>query len=408
MRLYDTLSQETQTLEFPDQTVKMYVCGVTPYDTSHLGHARVAVVYDTLRRFLQWTGLQVRYVQNVTDIDEPLFERAQRDGVSWRELGDRQTAYYLASLARLNVARPEFYIKATDEIDEMIPRIARLLELGHAYTRDGAVYYRVASKPDFGAIAHQDYATMLATANEMGNHPDDPHKEDPLDFVLWQRSQPGEPAWPSPWGAGRPGWHIECSTMATHYCGPQLDIHGGGADLIFPHHACEIAQAEPVTGVVPFVRAWMHVGLVSLGGIKMSKSLGNMVFVDQILQTHSANALRLAILGQPYRAPYEYHAADVDTAEAQIARLTAALARPSPHGAPARTAGVRERFTATLQDDFDTPAAIGVLLELAGAIVQGAADGQNPRPAQALLRELAGVLGLTMEETPPIRSPKGA
>ena len=394
IQLYDTLSQQVQSLEFPDRTVRMYVCGITPYDVSHLGHARVAVVYDTLRRYLEWTGLRVLYVQNITDIDEPLFERANRDGVDWRVLGEQQTARYLAALARINVPRPEFYIKATEEIPEMIPRIARLVELGRAYERDGSVYFSIAADPTFGAIFHQDYATMLATANEMGNVPDDPKKRDPLDFVLWQPSQPGEPDWPSPWGPGRPGWHIECSTMATHHLGPQLDIHGGGADLIFPHHACEIAQAEPVTGVVPFVRAWMHVGLVTMGGIKMSKSLGNMEFVDGVLATNSANALRLAILAQPYRDTYEYARADVEVAETQATALGHALAAPAGSGAPVDQADAGARFRAALADDFNTPLAIGVLLDLAERITQGATHGADVRAALALLREASGVLGL--------------
>src|SRR5215212_2567139 len=222
MRLYDTLSQRETPLAFADGEVKMYVCGITPYDTSHLGHARVAVVYDTLRRFLEWTGLRVRYVQNITDIDDPLFERALRDGVDWRDLGDQQTARYLQSLAQLNVAQPEFFIKATAEIPAMIPVISRLIELDHAYVRGGSVYYAIASQPDFGAICHCDREAMLAIAAEMGNNADDPNKQDPLDFVLWQPSGPDEPTWDSPWGPGRPGWHIECSTIATRYLGPQL------------------------------------------------------------------------------------------------------------------------------------------------------------------------------------------
>ncbi len=396
MRLYDTRQQDYVNLDFPDDTVRMYVCGVTPYDTSHLGHARVAVVYDTVRRFLEWTGRRVLYVQNVTDIDEPLFERAIRDGVDWRTLGDQQTARYLAALARINVPKPEFYIKATDEIGAMIPLIARLVELGHAYPVNGSVYYDSRSLPDFGEIAHlPDRDAMLAVANEMGNKPDDPQKRDPLDFVLWQPSAAGEPSWPAPWGAGRPGWHIECSTMATRHLGPQLDIHGGGADLIFPHHACEIAQAEPVTGVKPFVRAWMHIGLVSLGGTKMSKSLGNMVFVDGILADHSANALRLAILNQPYRAPYEYAADDVDRAEAQATALAEALALTVPSGQPGKTEGITSQFRAALDDDFNTPAAISLLIDLAARITRAAAAGEQIRPAQALLRDLADVLGLT-------------
>jgi L-cysteine:1D-myo-inositol 2-amino-2-deoxy-alpha-D-glucopyranoside ligase len=396
MQLYDTRTQQTVALEFPDDTVRMYVCGVTPYDTSHLGHARVAVVYDTLRRFLEWTGRRVRYVQNVTDIDEPLFERAARDGVDWRDLGEQQTARYLAALARINVPKPEFYVKATETIPEMIPLIGKLVEQGHAYVVDGSVYYDNRSFPAFGELAHlPDRAAMLAAANEMGNKPDDPKKRDPLDFVLWQPSAEGEPAWDSPWGAGRPGWHIECSTMAMHHLGPQLDIHGGGADLIFPHHACEIAQAEPVTGVHPYVRAWMHTGLVSMGGTKMSKSLGNMVFVDDILKDHSPNALRLAILDQHYRAPYEWDPTDIVRAEAQAARITDVQALNTPGGTPVKTEGVSTRFRAALEDDFNTPAAIGILTDLAGQIEQGAAQGEQIRPAQSLLRELAGVLGLT-------------
>lgn len=396
MRLYDTLSQEETPLAFADGVVKMYVCGITPYDTSHLGHARVAVVYDTLRRFLEWTGLQVRYVQNVTDIDEPLFERAQRDGIGWRELGDQQTARYLQSLAQLNVPRPEFYIKATAEIPAMIPVIRRLLDLGHAYIRGGSVYYRIASQPDFGAICHCDRAAMLAIANEMGNNPNDPNKQDPLDFVLWQPSGPDEPSWDSPWGAGRPGWHIECSTIATRYLGPQLDIHGGGTDLIFPHHACEIAQAEPATGVVPFVRAWMHVGLVTMGGIKMSKSLGNMVFVQQVLDKHSADALRLSLLNQPYRGEYEFAWADVEAAEAQLAAIRQALDLPTGRGAVLDEALYRGQFQDVLNADFDTPAACRVLRELAGVIQEGAAAGEDVSALQTSLHELAGVLGLTV------------
>jgi L-cysteine:1D-myo-inositol 2-amino-2-deoxy-alpha-D-glucopyranoside ligase len=398
MRLYDTLSQDCKDLTFPDGTVKMYVCGVTPYDTSHLGHARVGIVYDTLRRFLEWLGLRVRYVQNITDIDEPLFERAKRDGEDWRTLGDRQTAYYLESLARINVPRPELYIKATEEIPAMIPRIAKLIETSHAYVRNGTVYYSIASDPKFGEIAHADYTTMLAMANEMGNNPNDPNKRDPLDFVLWQPSQPDEPDWPSPWGPGRPGWHIECSTIATVHLGPQLDIHGGGADLIFPHHACEIAQAEPVTGVVPFVRAWMHVGLVSLGGTKMSKSLGNMVFVDDVLRTNSANALRLAVLGRPYRAEYEYKHEDVQTAEQQTAAIREALSASSGSGTALEAAPARAQFRAALENDFDTQLAIAVLTGLATHIEHAVRVEQDVRSAQDTLRELAGVLGLILPD----------
>jgi cysteinyl-tRNA synthetase len=394
MRLYNTLTQRIEELEFPDGVVRMYVCGVTPYDTSHLGHARVGVVYDTLVRYLRGRGLEVRYVQNVTDIDEPLFERARRDGVPWQELGERETQHYLESMARINVDKPEYYVRATSVIAQMQQVIAQLLELGHAYVSDGAVFYHAASKPDFGQLAHTDYPTMLAMANEMGNNPDDPRKRDPLDFVLWQPSAPDEPAWESPWGPGRPGWHIECSTMATEYLGPQVDIHGGGADLIFPHHACEIAQAEPVTGVHPFARCWMHTGLVSLGGTKMSKSLGNMAFVDDILEIHSAAALRLAILNIHYRAPFEYDEAMVQRAEQNVVLLRESLRAPSRGTGELDPATHRQAFEDALHNDFNTPAAIGIALELAQAIFGASAEGMATHSARGELRTMLAVLGL--------------
>jgi cysteinyl-tRNA synthetase len=372
----------------------MYVCGVTPYDTSHLGHARVGVVYDTLVRYLRSQHLDVRYVQNVTDIDEPLFERARRDGVSWQELGEQQTRHYLESMARINVERPQYYVRATSVIPQMQNVIARLLELGHAYVRNGAVYYHAASRPDFGELAHSDYATLLAMANEMGNNPDDANKRDPLDFVLWQPSAPDEPAWDSPWGPGRPGWHIECSTMATEYLGPQVDIHGGGADLIFPHHACEIAQAEPVTGVKPFARCWMHTGLVSMDGAKMSKSLGNMVFVDDLLATHSPAAVRLAILNYHYREPFEYSADVVRRAEEWATILHESLAAPSGDHQRLDPTTHGEQFNAALAGDFNTPAAITAMIELGQATLDHASQHGDIEDAQRELRRMTAVLGL--------------
>jgi len=397
MRLFNTLSRRVEELEFPDGTVKMYVCGITPYDASHLGHARVSIVYDTLRRYLQHTGLQVSYVQNVTDIDDPLFERARREGIDWRELGERQTRRYLEALAALNVARPDYFVPATSVIPQMLPIIQQLIDEEHAYSRDGWVYYRAASFPRLGELAHAGPAQLLELANEMGNNPDDPRKDEPLDFVLWQTSAPDEPAWDSPWGRGRPGWHIECSTMATTYLGPQVDIHGGGADLIFPHHACEIAQAEPVTGVTPFVRYWMHVGLVGLGGTKMSKSLGNMVFVEDVLGSYSAAGLRTALLAHRYRDAIEYQEQDVAAAERGLDSVRAALAiAAAPDGTPVDLSPYRERFLAALDDDLDTPAALHVLWEAAGASLAAAQEGGDTVPARDTLCEMLDLLGLQL------------
>ena len=398
MRLFNTLTQNVEPIDFPDGVVRMYVCGITPYDTSHMGHARVGIVYDTLFRYLQYTGCEVRYVQNITDIDDPLFERAKRDGVDWEVLGKQQTERYLRSLARVNVPRPPYYVPATEVIEDMQPIIQTLIDQGHAYASGGAVYYSVKSFPEFGAIFHADYETMVETANERGNVPDDPRKHDPLDFVLWQPSAQDEPSWPSPWGAGRPGWHIECSTIATKYLGPQIDIHGGGGDLIFPHHAAEIAQAEPANGVAPFVRSWMHVGMVYLDGEKMSKSLGNMVFVDDVLQTHGADALRLAILSYPYREPFEYSEKAVERAEEQVLLMHNALAAEAMSGGE-RFDGAdhQTRFVAALEDDFDTVTAISVLSELAEATLEAAGAGSDVHQAQTTLRELVGVLGLMLD-----------
>lgn len=393
MQLYNTLTQQVEPLRFPDNIVRMYVCGITPYDTSHLGHARVGVVYDTLRRYLESQGLTVRYVQNITDIDDPLFERARRDGVPWDELGRQQTERYLRALEQLNVRLPDKLVRVTDVIADMLPIIEQLVTLTHAYVRNGTVYYRAASFPDFGAIAHADAAALLSMANEMGNNPDDPQKIDPLDFVLWQPSAPDEPAWDSPWGPGRPGWHIECSTIATKYLGPHIDIHGGGEDLIFPHHACEIAQAEPVTGA-PFVRTWMHSGMVTMGGTKMSKSLGNMVFVNDLLTNYSAAAVRLTLLCYHYRAPFEYRQSDLEAAMERLALVMEALTHSDQTQSTMDDMPVRARFFNALDDDFDTPAAIDVLCECAESIIARPTPHSSAVPAGQTLRAMCQVLGL--------------
>jgi L-cysteine:1D-myo-inositol 2-amino-2-deoxy-alpha-D-glucopyranoside ligase len=391
MQLYNTLTRQVQPLVFADNVARMYVCGITPYDTSHLGHARVAVVYDTLRRYLQSQGIAVRYVQNITDIDDPLFERARRDGVRWDELGRQQTERYLNALRALNVQMPDHLVRVSDVIDDMLPIIEQLVAMEHAYVRDGAVFYRAASFPDFGQIAHVDAAQLLAMANEMGNEPDDPRKLDPLDFLLWQPSAPDEPAWNSPWGLGRPGWHIECSTIATKFLGPHIDVHGGGEDLIMPHHACEIAQAEPVTGA-PFVRYWMHTGLVEMHGTKMSKSLGNMVFVNDLLASYPAAAVRLALLNYHYRAPFEYADVDLQRAAARVAMLERALAYPG--GANDDDTSWRRQFFDALADDFNTPAALDVVAAYADALLRHPIPGSARTAPSHTLRDMCAVLGV--------------
>src|SRR5579862_12583 len=254
MKLFNTLTQSLEPFVALDDLVRIYVCGVTPYDTTHLGHAFTYVSFDTLIRYLEYNGQKVRYVQNVTDIDDDVLRKARELGMAWDELGKRETERFLRDLHALNVRFPDVYARATDEIPHIIEIVLTLVERGYAYVSEGCVFYDVPKDKEFGAMARaiglQDYQAMLNIANERGNFPDDRRKRDPLDFVLWQAQAPGEPAWNSPWGPGRPGWHIECTAMSIRYLGQQIDIHGGGADLNFPHHTCEIAQSEHYTDKV--------------------------------------------------------------------------------------------------------------------------------------------------------------
>jgi L-cysteine:1D-myo-inositol 2-amino-2-deoxy-alpha-D-glucopyranoside ligase len=395
MLLYNTLTASKGEFPIPsDRPVTMYVCGVTPYDTTHMGHVRTYLTFDILLRYLRWQGAEVRYCQNVTDVDDPLFERAQRDGLDWRALAEEQTARYVADSAALNLIKPDYFPRASDEIAGMIEITEQLIALGHAYVREGNVYFAIASDPNFGHMARMGYADMLATANERGNTPNDERKRDPLDFVLWQRSKPEEPAWESPWGAGRPGWHIECSAMAMRYLGNQIDIHGGGADLIFPHHACEIAQTEPVTGQRPFVRFWLHAGLVSLQGEKMSKSRGNLVFARDALHEHGPDTLRWYLLDSHYRASFDYNPHEVRRAASELARLREALHARGGNATALDISRARQAFEAALSDDLNTPLAVGILRTAAHEVGAAAAEGRSVEAAQAALTELFHVIGV--------------
>ncbi len=415
MQLFNTMTQQKEEFVPAGDEVKMYVCGVTPYDTTHLGHAFLYTIFDTLKRYLEYRGLKVRYVQNVTDIDDDILRKAAEVGLSWDELGRRETQRFLEDMASLNVRLPDVYAKATEETPKMIELIEKLLAGGFAYVREGNVYFRVKSDPGFGKLAeaagYVGYACWLETANERGNYPGDPHKDDPLDFVLWQAQKPGEPAWPSPWGPGRPGWHIECSAMSTKYLGNQLDIHGGGPDLVFPHHTCEIAQSENATGVRPFARYWMHIGEVQLGGIKMSKSLGNLVLVRNLLGAYSPATIRLMLLGQQYRKPWDYQEEDAIQA-ARIATKLFAAAAPRVPSKSERASGqlntvdhgtevaekAREHFIQALEDDFNTPMAVNTLAALAAHILEARQQKREEPAAVAMLRELSGVLGIQLPE----------
>jgi cysteinyl-tRNA synthetase len=396
MRLFSTLSQQLEELRPRGEAVTLYVCGITPYDTTHLGHASINVVYDTLRRYLAWRGQPMKYLQNVTDIDDDIIREAKKRGLAWDELARGETERYLMDLRDLNVAMPDYYVRASDETAKMIELIEALLAKGRAYARDGWVYYRVKSDPDFGHLAEAagyiGYDAWLLTANERGNFPDDPRKEDPLDFVLWQAQQPGEPAWPSPWGPGRPGWHIECSSMIVKYLGPQIDIHGGGLDLVFPHHTCEIAQSENATGERPFVSIWMHCAMVGQDGEKMSKSLGNLVLSRDLLNRYSADAIRVMLLCHHYRTPWEYSELEMRAKAALTERLglSELMEAADNDGDDSGASQAEREFIAAMENDLDTPRALDVLARLAER-----AREPGEGSSRATLRRLAGILGLT-------------
>ena len=402
MQLYNVLTGEKETFTPRNNHVSVYVCGITPYDTTHLGHAFTYTSFDLLIRYLEFLGHEVTYVQNVTDIDDDILRRAREVGEDWREVGNRWTAHFIRDMQALNVRPPDHFPRATEVIEEMLSIIQTLLDAGYAYERGGNVYFHVDSWEEFGALSKLPRAEMLPIANERGNQPGDPHKRDPLDFVLWQAQAPGEPAWESPWGPGRPGWHIECSTMATELLGNTIDVHGGGADLVFPHHECEIAQAEGATGVEPFVRFWMHTAMVHYEGEKMSKSLGNLIMIRDLLEKGwHPDALRIYLNKHHYRRAWEYRQESLEKADATARRLREAVAASGGTERPLSPRGALETFTTALDDDLDSPIALRAMEEFAEQILRVAAAGRDVAGAQAALRDMAGVFGLYLDRDEP-------
>jgi cysteinyl-tRNA synthetase len=397
LRIYNTLTRKKE--EFvplvPGQ-VGIYVCGVTVYDLSHVGHARSALAFDMIRRYLTFRGYRVKFVRNFTDVDDKIIQRAQREGVTAQEISERYVAAEREDMAALGVLAPDVYSKATDHIPQMIALIERLIAKGLAYPVDGDVYFEVRRFPAYGRLSGKNLDDLLVGARVEV----DERKRDPRDFALWKGAKPGEPAWPSPWGPGRPGWHIECSAMAMQYLGETLDLHGGGEDLIFPHHECEIAQAEGATGK-PFVRLWMHNGLLNLGTEKMSKSLGNTLSIRELVKRHDPDAMRLYLLGAHYRHPLDFAEERITEAARALARLRslkdeadrlAARGTPAPGpdgGLFEEVAAHRARFEAAMEDDFNAPQALGVLFDLA-RVLQGARE----QVAQGALGAGAFLLGV--------------
>ncbi len=360
LRLYDSASGTVRPTD-PGPTATMYVCGITPYDATHIGHAATYLAFDVVRRVWLDAGRDVHVVQNITDIDDPLLERAERDGIGWRELADTEIQLFREDMTALRVLPPTDYIGAVEAMDEITAGVQRLVESGAGYRVPDAeypdVYFDIATAPKFGYESRYDEATMLALSAERGGDPDRPGKRQPLDPLLWRMARPGEPSWESPMGAGRPGWHIECAVIAGNRLGATIDVQGGGTDLIFPHHECSAAHAEVLTGVSPFARHYTHAGMISLGGEKMSKSLGNLVFVSTLLADGvDPMRIRLALLSGHYRADRAWSADMLGRAGDRLARW-----RGAAHRTGDDPSAVLGELRGRLADDLDTPGAFGIL-----------------------------------------------
>jgi cysteinyl-tRNA synthetase len=408
LRIYNTLTrkkEEFQPLE--PGLVKMYVCGPTVYSDAHIGHGMSAIVFDVIRRYLEYRGYVVRLVMNYTDVDDKIINRANALGVDPGALAESYIQAYRQEVADLNVMPASANPRATQTMDKILAMIQGLIDKGFAYpAKNGDVYFRVTKDKEYGKLSGRKIEDMQAGVRIEVEE----QKEHPMDFAVWKAAKPGEPAWDSPWGKGRPGWHIECSAMNLAEFGEQIDIHGGGNDLIFPHHENEIAQSESFTGK-QFARYWIHNGMMQLSGEKMSKSIGNLVTIEDFLSRHEADALRMMVLNGSYRAPLSYSDDIVDAAERGLDRMRSAL-KPAPAaapGAPAETLkaldeqseGTQQAFVESLDDDFNSAGALAALFELVRTVNTardaGASDAQL-RAAQMTLRTLTGVLGLRLSE----------
>ncbi len=408
LKIYNTLTRKTeefQTLE--PNLVKMYVCGVTVYNDAHVGHAMSALVFDIIRRYLEYRGYTVKHVMNYTDVDDKIINRANQLGEDPLKLSQRYIEDYTNDLKNLNILPATSYPQVSKTMPLIIEFIQGLIQKEHAYpASNGDVYFRVTSDEDYGKLSGRKLDEMQAGARiEVGEA-----KDNPMDFALWKAAKPGEISWDSPWGKGRPGWHIECSAMNLAELGEQIDIHGGGNDLIFPHHENEIAQTESYTGK-PFARYWVHNGMLQLGGEKMSKSLGNIVSIKEFLSKRSADVMRMLVLNGTYRAPLMFNDETLDAAEKNVERLKSAL-RPAPASSKGLSAesdlylasaanSAKTNFTEAMDNDFNTAGAVAALFELSKAVNTARdndATGEQLKPSQDVFRELAGVLGLKLEE----------
>jgi cysteinyl-tRNA synthetase len=403
MKIFNTLSGQKEDFRPGSNTITMYVCGVTVYDECHIGHAMSYIVFDAIKRYLEYKGYQVKHVQNFTDIDDKIINRATQLGISATDLAEKYIAEYFQDMDKLNIRRVTIYPKATEEIPKIIEMIRGLIKKEFAYESAGSVYFRVNKYKNYGKLSHQNTEQMIAeTTAETVN------KESPLDFALWKAAKTGEPAWTSPWGQGRPGWHIECSAMSLKYLGASIDIHGGGQDLIFPHHENEITQSESYTGVTPFAKYWLHNGLLQLHGNKMSKSIGNLITVKDLLKLFSPDAIRLFMLSSHYRSPLLFAEESIKAAEVGIDRLRLAIKPRETDNSGEESLKVdafEQKFSESMDDDFNTAQAIAVLFDLSREINRAREKSIQVVEAVAVLQKLASVLGFTLQE--PERQPVG-
>jgi len=391
MLLYDTAARAVRPFQPAGDAVSLYVCGITPYDAAHLGHAFTYHTFDVVTRRLAAAGHRVRSVRNVTDVDDDIFRVSRERGVDPVELTQEQVARFDREMAAIDILPVAAAPHASAHVPHMVEWIARLEREGAAYARDGWVYFDVSTFDRYGALSGLSRQEMIALSRERGGDPDDPRKGDPLDFVLWQPSQADELSWPSPWSEGRPGWHIECSVLATDLLGDTVDLHGGGDDLVYPHHESEIAQVEAVSHH-PFVRHWMHVAMVQLDGVKMSKSLGNLVFVGDCLQRCAPGSVRLALAAHHYRSTWSFEWDELAQAEARRVAYRTAMATNAVLD-PQDAADLERAFFARLDDDLDTPGALRVLDDLAARMHDAGARPRNGAEGEVLLRRLLAILG---------------
>lgn len=405
LRIYNTLTRKKEDFETLEPgIVKMYVCGPTVYSKAHVGHAMSAMVFDIIRRYLEFRGYDMHYLMNFTDVDDKIIARANERGEDPFKLAEGYIHDYEQNLSDLNIKPATFNPRATQEIDQIIEMISGLIEKGYAYPAEGDVYFRVTKDEDYGRLSGRKLEDMQAGARIDV----DERKEHPMDFALWKAARPGEPAWDSPWGKGRPGWHIECSAMNLHHHGEQIDIHGGGNDLVFPHHENEIAQTESLTGK-PFARYWVHNGMLQLGGEKMSKSTGNLVSIEEFLSKYSSDALRFTVLNANYRGPLTFNDEVLSQSEKALERLSSAFrpALPGAQGATQdflnalanQTEETKNNFIANMDDDFNSAGALGSMFDLVRVINQvrtaGATD-EELTSAQETMRQLTNVFGLVL------------